>query len=161
MSETAITLVENFYRAGFSSELILSCVNRLMQTFNNETFCAVDIVVADLSNGRCDFVKLGAPESFVRQQGETSVVNGSSLPLGVLEEMKPSTCYRILGNGDLIVLCSDGITDCLGSESISDYLNQTVLTNPQIIADELMEEALAKCNNIPKDDMTVVVARIV
>ena len=161
MSETAITLVENFYRAGFSSELILSCVNRLMQTFNNETFCAVDIVVADLSNGRCDFVKLGAPESFVRQQGETSVVNGSSLPLGVLEEMKPSTCYRILGNGDLIVLCSDGITDCLGSESISDYLNQTVLTNPQIIADELMEEALAKCNNIPKDDMTIVVARIV
>lgn len=161
MSEIAITLVENFYRAGFPSELILTCVNRLLQTFNTDTFCAVDIVVADLSCGRCDFVKLGAPECFVRQQGETSIVDGSSLPLGVLDEMKPSTCNRVLGSGDLVVLCSDGVIDCLGADAIADYVNQTILTNPQIVADELMERALEKCNNKPSDDMTVVVARMV
>ena len=83
------------------------------------------------------------------------------MPLGVLDEMKPSTCNRVLGSGDLVVLCSDGVIDCLGADAIADYVNQTILTNPQIVADELMERALEKCNNKPSDDMTVVVARMV
>lgn len=38
MSETAIGLVENFYRAGFDSDTILSCVNHLLVGCGNEVF---------------------------------------------------------------------------------------------------------------------------
>ena len=48
MSATSINLVESFYRAGFDSDVILSCVNKLLSSSGNEIFCAVDIAVLDM-----------------------------------------------------------------------------------------------------------------
>lgn len=162
MSDTAIGLVENFYKAGFDNDVVLSGVNRLLTGYNTETFTAVDICVADLNNGLCDFIKLGAASGLVKIGGEVQEINGSSLPLGVLEEMRPSITKKALNAGDFIVLMSDGMHDCFGEENtLAEMLADTVMTNPQIIADEMMEKALATCKNKPQDDMTIIVARLV
>lgn len=161
MSATAIGLVENFYRAGFDSDTILSCVNRLLVGSGNEVFCAVDICVLDMANGLADFVKLGAPVGLVKCAGTVEIVNGSSLPLGVLDEMKPSVTKKALAEGDMTVLVSDGVADCFNDPNLlASVFAQTSCTNPQSVAETILNKALKLCNNTPNDDMTVLAVKL-
>ena len=161
MSATAIGLVENFYRAGFDSDTILSCVNHLLVGSGNEVFCAVDICVLDAFNGLCDFIKLGAPVGLIKVGGEVEVLSGSSLPMGVLDEMKPSVTKKALAEGDTVVLMSDGVTDCFNDpDALQDILTEISCTNPQSVAELILSKALKKSGNKALDDMTVVVARL-
>ncbi len=162
VSSTAITLVENFYRAGFDNDIILSCVNQLMATYNSEVYTAVDICVVDKHSGLCDFIKLGSSSGIVRNGGNVSIVSGNSLPLGAVGSVvKPTITKKALTSGDIIVLASDGVWDSYADENIlADIVSSTVMTNPQTLADEIMDRALALCHNKPADDMTVLVARI-
>lgn len=161
MSATAIGLVESFYRAGFDNDTILSCVNKLLTGCGNEVFCAVDMVALDMYNGLADFIKLGASCSVVRCGDKVEVVTGSSLPLGILEEMKPAVTKKALGKGDGIVLMTDGVTDCVQDVNvIAEVFRRSQLSNPQSIAEEIMERATKVCNGKPADDMTVLVAKL-
>lgn len=160
MSATSIGLVENFYRAGFDNDTILSCVNRLLVGSGNEIFCAVDVCVVDIYNGLTDFIKLGAPIGLVKCNGTVEIVNGSSLPLGVLEEMRPSVTKKALAEGDVTVLLSDGITDCFDDpNTIAAILSEISCTNPQSIAEVILNRALKACGK-PRDDMTVIAVKL-
>jgi len=161
MSATSISLVESFYRAGFDSDVILSCVNNLLASSGNEVFCAVDMVALDLYNGLADFIKLGASIGLVKSGDDVEIVSGSSLPLGVLEEMKPSITKKALNSGDVVVLFSDGIADCFKDPNlIARVFSEVSLNVPQSIAEVILSKALKLCNNKPADDMTIVVAKI-
>ena len=162
MSATSISLVESFYRAGFDNDVILSCVNKLLVGSGNEIFCAVDIAVLDLYNGLADFVKLGACVGLVKNEGKVEIVAGSSLPLGVLEEMKPSVTKKALASGDVVVLVSDGVADCFKDPSVlASTFAEVSLNVPQSIAEVILAKAMKLCQNKPADDMTVVVAKLV
>ena len=162
MSATSISLVESFYRAGFDNDVILSCVNKLLVGSGNEIFCAVDIAVLDLYNGLADFIKLGASVGLVKNEGKVEIVSGSSLPLGVLEEMKPSVSKKALMSGDVVVLVSDGVADCFKDPSaLAAAFAEVSLNVPQSIAEIILAKAMKLCQNKPADDMTVVVAKIV
>lgn len=161
MSATSMSLVESFYRAGFDNDTILSCVNKLLVGSGNEIFCAVDMVVLDLYNGLADFIKLGACSGLVKNDGKVEIVSGSSLPLGVLEEMKPSVTKKALMGGDLVVLVSDGVADCFKDiNALAQVFADVSLNVPQSIAEVILSKALRLCNNKPADDMTVVVAKL-
>ena len=162
MSATSISLVESFYRAGFDNDVILSCVNKLLVGSGNEIFCAVDIAVLDLYNGLVDFIKLGACVGLVKNEGKVEIVSGSSLPLGVLEEMKPSVTKKALTSGDVVVLVSDGVADCFKDATmLASAFAEVSLNVPQSIAEIILAKAMKLCQNKPADDMTVVVAKIV
>lgn len=161
MSATSINLVESFYRAGFDNDTILSCVNRLLVGSGNEVFCAVDMVVLDLYNGLADFIKLGACNGLVKNDGKVEIVSGSSLPLGVLDEMKPSVTKKALISGDVVVLVSDGVADCYKDANLlASVFNEISCNAPQSIAEVILNRAIKRCNNKPSDDMTVVVAKL-
>lgn len=162
MSATSISLVESFYRAGFDSDVILSCVNNLLTSSGNEVFCAVDMVAIDLYNGLADFIKLGATVGLIKCGEQIEIVSGSSLPLGVLEEMKPSVTKKALNSGDIAVLISDGVADCFNDPNALAQVFAEVSHNvPQSIAEVILTKALKLCNNKPADDMTIVVAKVV
>ncbi len=161
MSTTAISLVENFYRAGFDNDVILSCVNKLLAKSGNEVFCAVDICALDMNSGLADFIKLGATNGLLRVSNVVEVISGASLPLGVLEEMKPSVTKKALSSGDDVVLLSDGVVDCFSDINLlASVFAEARFTNPQSVADFIMEKALATCRGKNADDMTVVVAHL-
>lgn len=161
MSATSISLVESFYRAGFDSDVILSCVNKLLTASGNEVFCAVDIAVIDVYDGLTDFIKLGASVGLVKSADKVEIVTGSSLPLGVLEEMTPSVTKKALAQGDTLVLMSDGVADCFPSaDAVASVFAGVSLNVPQSIAEVILSKALKNSNGKPHDDMTVVVAKI-
>lgn len=160
-SSRAISLIENFYKAGFDNDTILTSVNKLLSLSQDEVFTAVDISVVDLREGICDFIKIGATCGFVKSRDNVEIISAGSLPLGVLDEMKPCITKKALSDGDMIIMVSDGITDAFATkEDFAVKIGDAALKSPQETADLLLKEAIAQEGGETKDDMTVIVAQI-
>ncbi|MEG1751730.1 MAG: SpoIIE family protein phosphatase [Clostridia bacterium] len=161
-SQLAISLVENFHKAGFDSEIILSSINKLLSLGKEEIFSALDLCVLDLRKGVGDFIKLGSPPSFIKHEETTIIVESGALPLGILQEAKPCCKKIVLCANDQIVLCTDGISDTFDSEeTFVEFVNSIRTLNPQTLAEKILERAIdASAPNGPCDDMTVLVGRI-
>ena len=160
-SQTAVGLVENFYKAGFDNDIILSSVNKLLNLERDDIFSSIDIAVVDLKNGIADFVKMGASTSYIRGQEACKIIECNALPVGILQDVKAFTKKVVLNEKDLIVLCSDGVNDTFGSDSqMRDFLLTIKTANPQEFADEILKKALANNSGYAVDDMTVLVVKI-
>ncbi|MBR2302610.1 MAG: SpoIIE family protein phosphatase [Clostridia bacterium] len=160
-SSTAISLIENFYKAGFDNQTILSSVNKLLSLSQEETFTAVDISVVDLRQGLCDFIKIGATCGLVKNMDKVEIIQAGSLPLGVLEEMTPCITKKALNDGDVVIMASDGVADVFDSkENFAHFVADICFKKPQQMADEILNKALALQDGIAKDDMTVIVFQV-
>jgi len=161
ISNLSITLIENFYRAGFDNDTILNSINKLLSLNNEENFSSVDLCVMDFHKNYLDFIKLGATYGFIKKANGVEVIESSGLPIGVLEEMRPHITQRLIDPFDTIILLSDGISDAFDNKSdLQDFINNLTSTNPQTIADEIMDRAKDLNDGVIKDDMTVLAVRI-
>ncbi len=160
-SELSISLVENFYRAGFDNELILSTVNKLLSLHKQEIFSALDICVLDERSGLVDFIKMASPKSYILSEDECKIVETGALPFGIVAECKPLTNKNVVQGKDFVILVSDGVSDSFSSdEELTTCLKSIKTKNPQEFADEFLERALACNNGYAVDDMTVVVVKV-
>ena len=115
----------------------------------------------DFHNNLMDFIKLGATYGFVKNSNGTEIIESSGLPIGILEEMRPHITRKFITPFDTVILVSDGISDAFDNKSdLQDYINGLSSTNPQTIADDIMDRAKDLNDGIIKDDMTVLVVRI-
>jgi stage II sporulation protein E len=162
-STLALSLVENFYKAGFPDEIIMHSVNQLLTFTGQDIFSALDICVFDLSNGDIDFIKVGAPDGFIKREREVEVVESGALPLGILDEIEPKITRAVLLAGDIVVLCSDGILDAFGGNRavLAGFINNADTKNPQEIADKILAETVSRSQKSVADDCTITVARLV
>ena len=153
-STSTISLIENFYKAGFNHNLVLSSVNNFLTLSSEEIYSAVDIAVVDLENGVCDIIKIGAPASYIKTKDSVYRVDGSSLPIGVLEEMKPSIITYPLKGGETVVLTSDGAADSFVGDNMADVINNSPKL-PEPLCKSVVDAALSSTDGIPCDDITV------
>ncbi len=160
-SENAVSLVENFYKAGFESELVLSNVNKLLTLQKEEVFSAIDICVLNLQNGVCDIVKMGSPSNFLISKDDCKIIEGGALPLGIVEEGNPLIRKIITSCGDFVIFVSDGISDAFNSDD--DFLSFVCSLkekNPQTLSDKILNKALSLNQGLAKDDMTALVIKV-
>ena len=162
-STLALSLVENFYKAGFPDEIIMYSVNQLLTFTGQDVFSALDMCVFDLATGDVDFIKVGAADGFIKRAREVEVVEAGSLPLGILDDIEPKITKAVLTAGDMVVLVSDGILDVFGGErvALAGFINNLDVNNPQQLADQLIAEVTVLSKGYPADDCTVTVAQLV
>ncbi len=161
VSSTSLSLIESFYKAGLNENLILDTVNKLLTINTEDYFTALDISVIDLKTCSADFIKYGAPYGFIISENGIKIIEGSSLPLGIIDGLKPSVASTPLNDGDVILLVTDGISDAFNnSGAIIDYLRTLPAKNPQTLADDLLKYAVDLNNGEIKDDMTALAVRI-
>ncbi|MDY6368009.1 MAG: SpoIIE family protein phosphatase [Clostridia bacterium] len=161
VSSVSLSLIESFYKAGLNSKLILSTVNKLLAINSDDTFTALDVAVVDLKNSCADFIKYGSPYGFILNRSGIKIVEGNTLPLGILEDLSPSVCSANLVDGDIILMLSDGISDSFKSSSeLVDYLRTIPAFNPQSLADNVLNKAIENYGGEKKDDMTALAVRI-
>lgn len=160
MSALTIGLIENFYKAGFDDEFILTNVNKLLSVNNQESFSTLDLCVLDLTKESIDFIKIGAPYGIIKRDGVVEKVENGTLPLGILKQVKPNISRFAITCKDMIVMMTDGITDAFSCyDELAQFVNQIVSTNPQVVAQTILDEAVTRNNMSANDDMTVLVAR--
>lgn len=160
VSATAISLIEAFYRAEMPEGTVLKTINKLLSFNRDERFTCIDIAAVNLNTGMADFVKIGSPAGIIVHEGEIRILESHSLPLGILENLRPTVCTEQLKSGDIVVFMSDGITSAFSSATeLYEFVQSLKPLNPQNLADKILAGARARCATVT-DDMTVLCTRI-
>ncbi len=160
-SDAALELIECFYRAGFDSASALSGVNKFLKLPRGvESYSAADVAVCDLDTACVDIIKLGSPPCYIKTTDTVLKIEGSSLPIGVLDEMRPFVAAKRLYPGQMLILVSDGVADCFSGDGLPEFINGIPGHNPEAAARDILARALDRIGGEPRDDMTVVAFRL-
>ena len=165
-SKIAIKMLERLLTAGFDKDVSLKLINStLVANTKEDMYATLDIEILDLFNGNMEFIKNSACPTYVKINGEVQLLKSVALPTGILNNVDLVVYDYDLQDGDILVMCSDGIID-----SNKEYLNKQVWlkyllediesTDAQKIADIIIGEAIDNDFGVQKDDMTVMVAKI-
>jgi len=164
-SKAAITLLEKLMETDFDKSLAVKTVNSIMVLGSpDETITTIDLAEIDLMTGVAEFMKIGSAPSFIKRNGQVGMIRANGLPVGVLHNLEVDSIQQPFGHDDIIVMVSDGM---LGSRNegdgeswIMDALQNIITTDPQNIADLLLNKAILNSGGIIDDDMTVIVVRV-
>ncbi len=157
-SDSALRLLFDLYDAGFTRDVALESVNRLLLERRADMYATLDAVFLDLRSGEAEFMKYGAPPSYLYRGVQLHEVRSEALPAGIVDEAVPSISLAKLKRQDTLFLFTDGALDALGgqlTEAIRTAVKDTKTC--QEAAQALLERA---CAGERADDMTVMVIRI-
>ncbi len=162
ISSITLSLLESLYKSGLTSQTILPLVNKILSINTDDSFSALDVCTIDLNSLQADFIKFGAPRGYLISEQGIKIVEGNSLPLGIIKELEPTVVSAKLNVGDTLIFMTDGISDAFGSTAeILDFIKEFPAKNPTSVAETLLDKAKELCQNVYKDDMTVLAVRIV
>lgn len=158
-SAAAVELMCRLYETGFSRDEALECVNRLlMLKRENEVYATLDALCIDLETGGAEFIKFGAPPSFVLREGRVHTIYAEALPAGILTEAVPAIHCASLKQNDSIVLLTDGTLEALKEET--EQLIIECVGGANTCADAAAALLNAAAERGAKDDMSAVVVRL-
>lgn len=165
-SSLAVQLMEKLLTAGFSVEAAIRTTNAMLLLQGPaESFATLDMAIIDTYNGAVEFLKIGAPPSFVKRVHEVGMIRSASLPIGILQQIEIEPVEAQLAAGDIIVMVSDGVADvqatAAGKENwVINYLRRLRSSQPQEVAQQILAEAKRLSGGRLRDDMTVLAVRI-
>jgi len=157
-SEKTIELLQLLLEAGYTRHQAITAVNGMMLGAQEERFSTVDLADIDLWTGDVSSEKLGACASWVVRGNHMKKIEGSSLPLGILEDASSTAAQYRLHSGDILILMSDGVSDAFEDDAqLKRALSDSLYIQPQRMADAVLRNALLACGGTPRDDMSVMV----
>ena len=165
-SSTAIKMLERLLMSGFDKDTSIDLINTTIMNANEEIFATLDIAIADLYNGKIEFIKNGACPTYVKNKKKVQIVKSLSLPAGILKDINITTYDKDIANQDIMVMCSDGILDSnveyKNKELWLKYMLEDIETdNCQKIADIILNESIDNNYGISRDDMSVIVCKFI
>ena len=165
-SKIAIKMLERLLKAGFNKEVSLNLINStLIANTKEDMYATLDIQILDLYAGNMEFIKNGACPTFIKRNKEVQLLKSLSLPTGILENADLVVYDYDLQDGDILVMCTDGIIEAnseyINKELWVKYLLEDLQTDDaKQIANMILNEAIDSEFGMQKDDMTVIVCKI-
>ena len=143
------------------------CINELIGL---GTFATLLFMRLDLEVGVISIVDCGHPPviHFDARKGRCSMLKGENLPVGLIEEQEYQSSSYPIGENDILVLFSDGITECaapdktmFGDQQLIDIIEKHHTLPPQAILEEI-KGAVARFSGRESydDDLSCIVIRI-
>ncbi|BBF44780.1 stage II sporulation serine phosphatase for sigma-F activation [Lachnospiraceae bacterium KM106-2] len=162
-SESVVELLEQFMEAGFKEQSAIRLINSILVLKSDQQSCStIDTAIINLFTGMCEFIKIGAAATFIKRDEWVETITSTSLPVGVFNQVDIDGVSKKLYDGDIVVMLTDGVLDCIPGENKEKYIEEFLLEikvrNPQEIADEILEHVKGLNNGEIVDDMTVIVA---
>jgi len=163
-SEGALDLLETLCSASMGAREMFSTMNQLLLLRSRgDGYSTLDMVEIDLEEGVAEWTKIGAVPGYLLRNKRAERIDAGALPMGILNNIQPAVVKKLLREGDILVLVSDGIYDSLfqgGEDGILGYLNSQKEENPQAIAENLLKRAATACGGKARDDMTALAVRV-
>lgn len=167
-SYITIDILEKMMESGIDDDIVINTINNMLILKSNteEMFSTIDLGLFDLKKGVLETVKMGACATYIkRDEDDVDLVSSSSLPVGILSNIKLDRKTININKGDIVVMVSDGIVDAgknknLGDNWLTYFLKKIETTNPKDIADEIINKALELQDEKIEDDMTVLVTKV-
>lgn len=165
-SKKVISTLESLLNTGFEKTSAVDIVNSTLITDNEEIFATLDTTIINLADGSAEFIKVSSCPTYIKKENKVDMIQTTGLPIGILENMDVDLYGKKLEKGDLIIMVSDGIIDTNAQYEpkelwIAELLKAVKTENPQRLADIILQEAIDSNLGVAKDDMTVLVAKII
>ena len=165
-SKMTIAMLDKLLSSGFDKDTSLRLINSTLSSINqDDMYATLDIAIFDLYSKNLEFIKNGACPTFVKNRRNVEVLKSVSLPTGIIDDIDLVVYEKELSDGDIFVMCSDGVLD--SSEEYTNrelwikfLLEELETDDPQKIADIILKEAIDNNYGKPKDDMTVIVVQV-
>ncbi len=108
-SNMAVSIMSKLCKAGLSYDCALQVVNSsLMVKSEDESLATLDLLDFNLFSGKVSLYKAGACVTYIKKNSKLYRKDMSSLPIGILNEVKFAKEDITLSTSDLIVMVSDG-----------------------------------------------------
>lgn len=165
-SKIAIKMLERLLKSGFNKDTALKLINSIIENNTEEDmYATLDVNILDLYNGNMEFFKNGACPTFIKRNKNVEILKSVSLPTGILDNIDLIEYNYELKDGDIIVMCSDGVIDSTkeftNKELWIKYLLEDLETDDaQRIADIILSESRDNNCGKEKDDMSIICIRI-
>ena len=163
-SKIAITMLEKLLKEGFDKEASLNLINTTMVlNANEDMYATLDIGILDLYEGKLECIKNGACPTYIKDKETVEMIQSTDIPAGLLNNIDLVVYEKELKDGDIILMCSDGIIESNSQEQtvwVQKLLKQLTTKDAQKIADLVIREAIDNNLGIAKDDMTIIVAKV-
>lgn len=155
-------------------EKMLSCSNgkmatlEMMNTFIRnkgvECYATVDLLEIDMILGIATFVKCGATPSYVKRGDNIFKIESNTFPIGIMAELSTEMTEFELKDGDVIIMCSDGVaqdfdlTASLDPSWFVGFLEENWTDDVDEMAERIINAASEQ--NHRSDDMTVELIKV-
>ncbi|PNT91094.1 stage II sporulation protein E [Clostridium thermosuccinogenes] len=165
-SRATVSLLEQLIQSGFDKDTTVKLINSVLVLKSNEdSFSTIDMSIIDLYSGEAEFVKIGAVPTYIKSEETVECVRSASLPAGILSDIEVELAHKRVQDGDFIIMMTDGVLDSFnvgsdGENSLKSFIAGIKSTNPQEIADSILDEAYRNYEGKPADDMMVLAAKI-
>ncbi|HLR40324.1 MAG TPA: stage II sporulation protein E [Virgibacillus sp.] len=166
-SGETLRLLQQILQTGIPEKVAIKSINSILALrTTDEMFATLDLAVINLHNASVRFLKIGSTPSFIKRGDQMLNVEGSNLPMGIIQEFDVDIVSDQLKAEDLLIMMSDGIFEGPKHiENMDAWLKQRISNmatdDPQEVADLLLEEVIRTRSGEIEDDMTVLVAKIV
>ena len=165
-SKIAISMLERLLSTGFDKETSINLINSAIMNANSEDmYATLDIEILDLYAGKMQILKNGACPTYIKKNKNVNIIKSTSLPTGIVSDISIDTYDTDLNDGDIVVICSDGILESnkeyANKELWIKYLLEEMQTDsPERIADIILHESIDNDFGKAKDDMTVIAFKV-
>lgn len=163
-SGSAVNMLTHLLEVGFNRHTAVDTVNTvLMLSGGEEAFVTLDMCIIDRYDNTAEFIKTGAAPSFIKHEGRVQVIKNASLPVGMLQTVDKSVYATTLCPGDMVIMASDGLLDADSEQDMEWLINlieENQSTDPQEMAEFLLERAVLLAGGRVRDDITVLTAAI-
>ncbi len=163
-SSSLVLLLEQLLTLGFSLAEAIEMVNTLIFIEGDESFATIDLFLLDSDRELLEFIKIGAVPSLLITGGNCTILENSSIPVGVVEEITPETISRTLEPGAILIMVSDGVWQGAKNNNqegwLPDFIKGVWQLEPNKLAHRILEHANILHGGKAEDDLTVLVAKI-
>ena len=165
-SELVIGLAERFLETGYPLEKTAKLINgALVSGVDNKNMSTLDICDINLHTGACTFAKVGATVSYIKRGNYVEKIEAGNLPLGIFANTEPEIFERFLQAEDYVIMISDGVLEGLGQvigeDGLDDFLCAMDSLSAKEMANHLLNYVIRVCNGKIRDDMTILVTKII
>ena len=153
-------IMTRLIKAGLGFDCSLQVVNSaLMVKSEDESLATMDIVCIDLFTGIAELMKAGATATYVKKDGAVERIDFSSLPVGILADVKLAHKTVHLADTDWVLMVSDGAVSS-GDRKIMDIMKNWTDGSAQEMAQVIIAETRNRDDDGYDDDITAIAMNI-
>src|SRR5690625_5259244 len=165
-SRETLRLLRQILQTGIEEKIAIQSINSILSLrTTDEMFATLDLAVINLHNAYARFLKVGSSPSFIKRHDQFMQIKTSNLPIGIVNHFDFEVVNKQLQAGDYLFMMSDGVFD--GPKDVVNpdvwfqrKISQLKTSDPQEMADLILEEVIRTQAGVINDDMTIIVAKI-
>ena len=163
-SKLMLKLIKQLVIFGFRREEIIKEIKAKKSIFKEaEKHSTLDMAVLDLYSGKIDIIKTGACSTYIKNKKNIKKIQSETMPLSIIEGTNIQSQTLDIEDGDVVVMCSSGVANTKDKYGvwIEDFIQNASIVSVQKMSDLILSEAINNSGGEARDDMTIIVSKIV